>query len=219
MQKIVLGSGNPHKLAEMRAIFAALGVGGVELIGPEEAARASGAAALQEPQETGKTFEENAMIKAMLYARQAGLPALADDSGLEVDALGGKPGVISSHYCTEGEDVGMAREQRDETNNKKVLMRLERTAWERRGAKFVCVMVLATQDRVLARSRGELKGRIGIPPAVPKGENGFGYDPLFLVGPDFVRTSAELSAEEKNKISHRANAAAAMAEKLRQLYP
>jgi len=113
----------------------------------------------------------------------------------------------------------MAREQRDATNNKKVLLRLERTAWEKRGAKFVCVMVLASQDRVLARVRGEFKGRIGIPPAVPRGEHGFGYDPLFLVGPDLTRTSAELSAQEKNEVSHRAAAAAAMAEKLRQLYP
>jgi XTP/dITP diphosphohydrolase len=217
MQKIVLGTGNPHKLQELRAIFAACGVSGVELVGLEEAV--GGGKALQEPQESGKTYEENAMIKAMCYARAAGLPALADDSGLEVDALGGKPGVISSHYCTDGEEVGMPREQRDETNNRKVLTRLERTPPEKRGAKFVCVMVLATQDRVLARSRGEFEGRIGVPPAVPKGGNGFGYDPLFLVGPDFTRTSAELSAEEKNKISHRANAAAAMAEKLRQLYP
>jgi XTP/dITP diphosphohydrolase len=218
MQKIVLGTGNPHKLQELRAIFAACGVNGVELVGLEEAAGAGGAA-LPEPQETGKTYEENAMIKAMLYARRAGLPALADDSGLEVDALSGKPGVISSHYCTDGEEVGMSREQRDETNNRKVLTRLERTPLEKRGAKFVCVMVLATQDRVLARVRGEFKGRIGIPPQVPRGANGFGYDPLFMVGPEFARTSAELTAEEKNRISHRAKAAEAMAEKLRQLFP
>jgi len=149
MQKIVLGTGNPHKVEELRAIFAASGLSGVEFVGAQEAA-----AGVQEPQETGASFEENAMIKAMCYARAAGLPCLEDDSGLEVDALGGKPGVISSHYCTDGEEVGMPREQRDQTNNRKVLTRLERTAWEKRGAKFVCVMVLATADRVLARSRG-----------------------------------------------------------------
>jgi XTP/dITP diphosphohydrolase len=219
MHKVVLATGNPHKVEELRAILAAAGVKGIRFIGLKDAPLAQGVSELQEPRETGQTFEENATIKAMAYARQTGLPCLADDSGLEVDALGGKPGVISSHYCTDGEDVGMPREQRDATNNKKVLTRLETTPWEKRGARFVCVMVLSDGERVLARCRGEFKGRIGIPPAVPKGDNGFGYDPLFLVAPEFTKTSAELSPKEKNRVSHRAKAATGMAEKLGQLFP
>jgi XTP/dITP diphosphohydrolase len=212
MNKIVLATGNPHKVAELRSILADCGVGGVQFVGLADVAPA-----LPEPHESGRTFEENATIKALAYARQTGLPCLADDSGLEVDALGGKPGVISSHYCTDGADVGMARPERDAANNRKVLMQLEGAPPERRTARFVCVMILAEGDRVIAKARGEFEGRIGVPPAVPRGNNGFGYDPLFLVAPDYEQTSAELSAQEKNRVSHRALAAAAMARRIRSL--
>jgi XTP/dITP diphosphohydrolase len=142
---------------------------------------------------------------------------LADDSGLEITVLGGKPGVISSHYCTDGRDAGMGREERDAANNRKVLMQMEEVPPEKRGARFVCVMALATGGRILTTVRGVLEGRIGVPPAVPRGDNGFGYDPLFLVGPDNARTGAELSPEEKNRISHRARAAKEMAARVAAL--
>jgi XTP/dITP diphosphohydrolase len=215
MEKIVLATGNPHKVEELRAIFAECGVKGVEFVGLASVAPAG----LSEPRETGATFEENASIKAHSYARQTRLMCLADDSGLEVLALGGKPGVISSHYCTDGQETGMPRAERDAANNRKVLMQLEEAPPEKRGARFVCVMALATGDRILASVRGVLDGRIGMPPEVPRGAHGFGYDPLFLVGPDFTRTGAELPPDEKNRVSHRARAARAMAERIRQLFP
>ncbi len=139
---------------------------------------------------------------------------LADDSGLEITALGGKPGVISSHYCTDGKDAGMGRAERDAANNRKVLMQMEEVPMEKRSARFVCVMALATGGRIVTTVRGVLEGRIGISPDVPRGEHGFGYDPLFLVGPEFTRTGAELLPEEKNRISHRARAAREMATRI-----
>jgi XTP/dITP diphosphohydrolase len=218
MEKIVLATGNPHKVEELRGILSSCGAAGVEFLGLADAAKLSkNTGPFEEPHEHGRTFEENATIKALSYAQQTGMPCLADDSGLEVDVLGGKPGVISSHYCTDGEDVGMSRAERDAANNRKVLMQMEEAPWEKRGARFVCVMVLAHEGRALASVRGEFEGRIGVPPAVPRGLNGFGYDPLFLVGPDFARTGAELSPQEKNKVSHRARAAVAMAEQIRGL--
>src|SRR4051812_16078454 len=132
MQKIVLATGNPHKVEELRAIFAGVGLRGVELVGLEEAARAMGVSSFEEPHECGSTFQQNATIKALAYAKQTGLACLADDSGLEIEILGGKPGVISSHYCTDGREAGMPREQRDAANNRKVLMQMEEVPEERR---------------------------------------------------------------------------------------
>ena len=137
--RIVLATSNPHKVEEMRALF---GAGGVVLVGLDEAAAGVGVA-LSEPAEVGQTFEENARIKAESYADQLGMVCLADDSGLEVDALGGRPGVISSHYCTDGREAGMSRAERDAANNARVLGELEGVAAERRGARFVCVMCVA----------------------------------------------------------------------------
>ncbi|MEN1706455.1 MAG: non-canonical purine NTP pyrophosphatase [Planctomycetota bacterium] len=140
---------------------------------------------------------------------------LADDSGLEADALGGAPGVISSHYCTDGEEVGMTREERDAANNNKLLRELGDRSLDDRIARFVCVMILATPTGdVLADARGTFEGAIGPPGDVPRGVNGFGYDPLFLVAPDFEHTSAELDADTKNAMSHRGKAARAMTEKI-----
>ncbi|MFO0830547.1 MAG: non-canonical purine NTP pyrophosphatase [Phycisphaerales bacterium] len=203
--RIVLATGNPHKVEEMRAIFArgglaALGIGVVGLGDLGDPRR------FREPEEHGTTFEQNATIKALSYAQQTGEWCLADDSGLEVDALGGRPGVISSHYCTDGVEQGMTREQRDQANNGRVLAELRGVPAEGRAARFVCVMVLASGGRVHCRSRGTFEGRIGVPPRVPAGTNGFGYDPLFLVAPEFRLTGAELTAEEKNARSHRAAA-------------
>lgn len=210
MDPIVIATGNPHKVDELRAIFAEHGV---PVVGLGDLPGAAGG----EPEETGRTFEENATIKARAYAARTGRACLADDSGLEVDALGGAPGVISSHYCTDGRDVGMSREERDRLNNERVLRELSGVPDDRRGARFVCVMVLAAPDgSVIARTRGTFEGRIGTPPRVPSGSGGFGYDPLFLVAPDFARTSAELSAQEKNRLSHRSEAARRMAAILRE---
>lgn len=208
--EIVLATANAHKVEEMRSIFERwMDRGRVRVIGLAEAGVAT-----REPIETGTTFEANARIKAESYARQTGRWCLADDSGLEIDALGSRPGVISSHYCTDGVETGMTRGERDRANNQRVLRELEGVALEGRTARFVCVMCLASPpggggDVVLAR--GEFEGRIGIPPAVPRGEHGFGYDPIFLVGPELDRTGSELSPDEKNARSHRGAAGRAMA--------
>lgn len=222
-----MATGNPHKVEELSAIFAGLGLTGIRLRSLEEAA---GGKRLHEPAETGTTFEQNATIKALSYAEQTGMLCLADDSGIEIDALGGKPGVISSHYCTDGQERGMSRAERDAANNARVMREMEGTPVEKRTARFVCVMALAspstlssgtgmlpvsTPGRPLRLVRGAFEGRIGLPGEVPRGENGFGYDPLFLVAPEFRFTGAEMSPEQKNKRSHRAKAAELMAAHLR----
>jgi len=212
--QIVLATSNPHKVDELRAIFAEMGLLEVELLGLADAAPGT----LREPEETGATFEENATIKAVAYATQLGRTCLADDSGLEIDALGGKPGVISSHYCSDGREMGMTRVQRDGANNRRVLRELDGVPEGSRTARFVCVMCLAEPSgRVLAMTRGTFEGRIGLPGDVPRGEHGFGYDPLFLLPAPDPRCSAELSPAEKNRRSHRGEAARRMGEHLRGL--
>lgn len=206
---ILLATANPHKLAELRGILSALHLAphtpalrSLDQLDPVP----------PEPAETGDSFEANAAIKALAYAAATGLACLADDSGLEVDALGGAPGVISSHFATAGRDTGLTRDQRDAANNEHLLSLLAATPPEARAARFVCVMALAVPrpagPRLLATFRGELTGRIGLPPHVPRGAHGFGYDPLFLLAPDHARTSAQLPPHEKNRLSHRARAAA-----------
>lgn len=213
MPRIVLATANPHKVEELRAIFAADGRSGLALAGLDEFGP------VPEPPETGRTFEENAALKAAYYAGTTGAWSLADDSGLEIDALDGRPGVISSHYSTDGREEGLCRAARDQANNARVLRELEGVPPQRRGARFVCVMVLAEPGgRIVARSRGTFEGRIGLPGRVPRGAGGFGYDPIFLVAPDFVRTSAELSPADKNTLSHRGRAARAMAARLAELF-
>jgi XTP/dITP diphosphohydrolase len=212
MNELVIATGNPHKVEEIGAIFASLGLGALRLL----SLRDIPGSPFREPSETGSSFQDNAIIKAIEYARLTGRPCLADDSGLEIDALNGRPGVISSHYATDGVETGLTRAQRDAANNERVLRELASVPESDRAARFRCVMVLAdglTEVRFIAE--GTFSGRIGTPPTVPRGANGFGYDPLFLVSPEFTRTSAELSPAEKNLRSHRALAAAAMAEQLR----
>ncbi|MFN0131923.1 MAG: non-canonical purine NTP pyrophosphatase [Phycisphaerales bacterium] len=211
MEPIVVATGNPHKVQESRAI---LEEAGVEVVGLRDL---PGWERLREPVEHGRTFEENAAIKAISYARQTGRMCLADDSGLEVDALGGAPGVISSHYSSDGREIGLSRADRDAANNARLMRELERVRPEARTARFVCVMCLADARAVRAESRGTMEGRIGMPDDVPRGENGFGYDPLFLVAPDFTRTSAELEAAEKNRLSHRGATARKLVRLLRGL--
>lgn len=212
METIVLATGNPHKVRELRALFGA----SAAVMGLDEL----GGGVPAEPEESGRTFAENARIKATAYARATGRLCLADDSGLEVDALGGRPGVISSHYATDGRETGLTREARDAANLRRVLDELRGTPEVARGARFVCVMALAeASGRVVAEVRGVCEGRIGIEPDVPRGSGGFGYDPVFLVAPDFARTSAELDAEAKNAVSHRGAAARLMLAEVRRLFP
>ena len=202
MQPLVIATGNPHKVSELRAIFAGAGI---SVVGLKDV---PGHERFREPLEDGTTFIENVRIKAKSYAGQTGRICLADDSGIEIDALGGRPGVISSHFCTDGREAGMSRADRDAANIARALRELEGVQADKRAARFVCHMCVADpKEKILAESRGTLEGRIGIPPRVPSGANGFGYDPIFLVGPDFLRTGAELPTEEKNRLSHRARAA------------
>jgi XTP/dITP diphosphohydrolase len=148
-----------------------------------------------EVRETGKTYEENATIKAIAYARASNLVAIADDSGLEVEALNGQPGVLSARYAGEG---ASDRERADH-----VLANIAGVPWENRLACFRCVIAIATPDGEVQLCSGECRGFIAIE---SRGENGFGYDPIFFL-PEFGRTMAELNFEEKNRVSHRGKAA------------
>ncbi|MEX0653430.1 MAG: non-canonical purine NTP pyrophosphatase [Phycisphaeraceae bacterium] len=218
--RIVLATGNPHKLEELQAIFNACahGEAGVELV-----SLAAVAVDVDEPVEDGATFEANAIKKARHYAAATGLPCLADDSGLAVDALAGEPGVRSARYS----GASGPRAEVDLANNRLLLDRLGDTPAAERTARFVCVMALAEPGdggQARATVRGTVEGRILLPaeaadPSQPergRGANGFGYDPLFFV-PDLGRTTAELSPEAKNRISHRGHAARGMYEKLIEL--
>lgn len=211
---IVLATANPHKVDELRAILAPTGLPIRGLNDLPDSAR------FVEPVEHGSTFAQNARIKALSYAQQTGQLCLADDSGIEIDALAlsdgtPRPGVISSHYCTDGLERGMSRAERDAANNARVLRELEGVPIAKRTARFVCCMCLARPGEVLRETRGEFAGAIGIPPRVPAGAHGFGYDPLFLVAPTLTHTGAELPPAEKNQLSHRALAASHMLQWLR----
>jgi XTP/dITP diphosphohydrolase len=200
--ELLAATGNPHKIEEIRAVLEPVGI---RVLGLGDIG-----GSFPEPDENGTTFEENARIKALAYARMTGRTCLADDSGLEVDALDGAPGVHSAYFAgREG-----SRAERDARNNRLLLERLRDVPPERRAARFVCTMCLATPEgRVLAETRGHFPGVI-IDDA--RGVNGFGYDPLLFL-PDEGRTSAELSPEEKNARSHRGHATRLMAERLRSL--
>lgn len=160
---------------------------------------------LAEPEEAGATFAENARLKALYYARCTGMGALADDSGLCVDALGGAPGVHSARYAGTPRD--------DAANNRKLVQALAGVPDERRTARFVCAMAFAEPGRVLLETDGRVEGRIV---DAPRGTNGFGYDPHFYFPPAH-RTLAELSPDEKNSVSHRSRALRAMLARLREL--
>jgi XTP/dITP diphosphohydrolase len=199
--QILLATGNPHKLDEVRAIlsplgFDILGLGSLETMPPE-------------PVEDAKTFEGNARLKAMGYAASTGRRCLADDSGLAVDALDGAPGVHSARYA----GVGLTRDERDAANNAKLLQALIDVPQELRTARFVCSMCLAEPNgTIVAETRGTFEGLIA---TAPRGTNGFGYDPLLAL--EDGRTSAELHPDEKNRRSHRAQATLALAATLRTL--
>ena len=206
MKRLVLASGNPGKLREMRALLAPLALDVV----PQDAFEliAQSDLGLSEAEEPHHTFLENALAKARHASRASGLPALADDSGLCVAALGGDPGVHSAYYAGRDGD----REVRDARNNAKLVQALEGRA-DRRG-EYVCVMVLvrhADDPRPIV-VEGAWRGEIV---AQPRGKNGFGYDPHFLVE-SLGRTAAELDAETKNRLSHRGLAAARLIERLHE---
>ncbi len=156
-------------------------------------------------EETGETFAENAVAKATAYARMTGLLTWADDSGLVVDALGGAPGVRSARYA--GPDAS------DEDRYRKLLRALDGVPWEKRTARFKSVVAIATPDGDVWTTEGVCEGMIAFE---PKGTHGFGYDPVFYL-PELGRHMAELSAEEKNRISHRGKAAVKAREILEKL--
>jgi XTP/dITP diphosphohydrolase len=199
--RVLFATTNPHKLDEVRPVLAEVGieVEGLDAYGD-----------LPEPVEDGDTFAANARIKAEAYARATGRRCLAEDSGLEVDALDGRPGVYSARYAgAEGD-----RATRDRANNDKLLREVAAVPEAERSARFVCAMCLADPDgTVVAETRGTYEGVIT---SEPRGENGFGYDPLLYL-PDADCTSAELSPEAKNARSHRGAAVRAMATKLAAL--
>ena len=193
MRSIIVATRNPGKLREIRQILSGLCV---KVDGLDEFAE------IDEPEENGATFAENARDKAMHYARGTGRWSLADDSGLVVDALGGKPGVRSARYAADACPPDAARWQIDAANNARLLAELEGVADERRTARFVCHLALADARRVLIETSDTIEGRIA---RRPRGTNGFGYDPLFIANQTGC-TTAELPPEKKNEISHRGKA-------------
>jgi XTP/dITP diphosphohydrolase len=185
MHQIFLASRNPGKLEEITDILSGVPV---ELVCPSDFE------GLPDVDESGSTYFENAVIKAKHYSMGTGLIALADDSGLEVDALGGLPGIRSNRYF--GENLP------GELKIECLLERLKRHAGEKRTARFRCVAVLMCKERCLLRAEGKVEGEIAMAPA---GVGGFGYDPVFFI-PEFGCTMAELDSRVKNRISHRAGA-------------
>jgi XTP/dITP diphosphohydrolase len=185
--KVVLATRNTHKVPEIQRILASAGVA-VDLVA------VSSFPGVEDVEETGLTFEENALLKARAVAAATGLPALADDSGLSVSALGGMPGVFSARWAGVHGDDG--------ANLRLVLAQLSSVPDESRQAAFVCVAALALPDG----SSWTFEGRCdGVVVRAPRGENGFGYDPIFVASGS-TRTTAELSPAEKDAISHRGQA-------------
>jgi XTP/dITP diphosphohydrolase len=204
--RIVVATRSPHKLRELR-----------ELLAPERATLVTlDALGVEgEPTEDGSTFEANARMKARWAAAATRLPSLADDSGLEVDALGGRPGVRTRRYA--------GSTATDEENNAKLLAELSGVPAERRGARYVCVLALALPDETGPRGavpvfvrRGTTRGRIA---TAPRGSSGFGYDPIFepRSEPPGGRTLGQWTAEAKHRISHRGRAARRMTRLLDEL--
>lgn len=196
-RQIVFASRNAHKLAELRRILApVLDELGLELIGDTGAG----------PVENGLTFEANALIKARDAADRTGLPAIADDSGLCVDAMGGSPGILSARWSGPGRD--------DADNVDLLLWQLADIPDEARAAKFVCAAALVVPNTEEIAVRGEWPGSVL---RERHGTGGFGYDPIFLPEGE-TRAAAELSAEEKNAVSHRSRAFVALAAQLRRVF-
>ena len=196
MRRVVLATGNPGKLREMRAILA-----GHDL---EVVAQAD--LGISSPVEDGDSFVANALLKACHASAIAGLPAIADDSGIEVDALGGRPGIHTARYAGPEAD--------ERANNAKLLMELAGVPRAKRTARYRCAMVFLREagDPAPVIAETAWDGRIGLE---RRGTGGFGYDPLFIVEGGSI-TAAELSPEEKNRVSHRGRALALLAERMRE---
>ena len=188
--RLVLATGNAGKLREMRAILAPWNVD----VRPQSEFTSGSA------EETGLSFVENAILKARFAAEASGLPAIADDSGLEVDALHGAPGIYSARYAGAGAD--------DAANNARLLAELDSVSTDERGARYRCAMVFLRWpfDPAPIVCQASWEGRIA---RLPRGTGGFGYDPVFLVG-DGDRTAAEFDPERKNEVSHRGKALRAL---------
>ena len=194
--KVVLASKNKHKLVEISKITQQFNM---ELVLQSELGIDI------DVEETGTTFEENSLLKAKAVMEATGLPALADDSGIAVDALNGKPGVYSARY---GFDDSL-----DDWGRLLLLLKnTENVPDGQRQAQFVCVITMVTPDGKTIQARGEIHGELL---REPRGENGFGYDPIFYY-PPAGKSTAEMSPEDKNKVSHRANALKLFYEKLKE---
>ena len=194
--KVVLASKNKHKLAEISKITEKFGI---ELVLQSELGIDI------DVEDTGTTFEENSYIKAEAVMKASGLPALADDSGIAVDALNGEPGVYSARY---GFDDTL-----DDWGRLELLLKnTEHVPDGQRQAQFVCVITMVTPENQVIQARGEIHGELT---REPRGENGFGYDPIFYY-PPFGKTTAELSPEEKNQVSHRGNALRMFYDKMKE---
>ena len=197
MHTLVLATGNPGKIIEFERLLTEAGLP-LRILGLD-------AVGLTAPPETGETFEENAILKARHAAEGSGLPALADDSGLEVDGLGGAPGVRSARYAGEESD--------DEANRQRLIAELAHVPETARTGRFRCAIAIVLPDGKTETVAGAFEGRVI---TEPRGTGGFGYDSLFLI-PERGMTLAELSLAEKNTISHRARATAQAVPLLRQL--
>ena len=196
IEKMIFATGNEGKMREVRMILGDLGA---EILSLKEAGIQA------EAEENGTTFEENAVIKAKEIMEKTGALVLADDSGLEVDALNGEPGIYSARY--------MGHETSYHIKNKNLIERLEGKTGEERSARFVCAIAACFPDGRVQTTRGTMEGQIGYE---EKGENGFGYDPIFYL-PEYQCYSGELPLEEKNKLSHRGKALRLMKEQLEAL--
>ena len=194
--KVVLASKNKHKLEEISKITEKFDM---ELVLESELGVDI------DVEETGSTFEENSFLKAEAVMKATGLPALADDSGIAVDALNGEPGIYSARY-------GFDESLDDRGRLNLLLKNTENVPDDKRQAKFVCVITLVTPQGQTIQARGEVHGMLLRAPA---GENGFGYDPTFYY-PPFGKSLAQVSPEEKNRVSHRANALKVFYEKLKE---
>lgn len=201
---ILIATGNPGKVREIRGVLTDLPVRVTDLQEHGD---------LPEPAEDGHTFAENARHKACYYAAKTGLWALADDSGLEVDALDGEPGVHSARYAADRCGDSADRDTIDAANNAKLLEALSNVPDDKRTARFVCHLAMCDGERILIETFATVEGVIA---HEPRGQNGFGYDPLFYV-PELECTTAELPAEHKNRISHRGQAVRHFASLLKSL--
>ena len=197
-ETLLIATNNAHKVTELRRI---LGDADVTLVTPADAG------ITLDVEETGETFEENARLKARAFCAASGLPSLADDSGIEVDALGGRPGVRSARYGGDGLD--------DADRTQLLLDELADVPEERRTCRYRVVLVLARPDGSEEVVDASCEGRAAL---APVGENGFGYDPIFYV-PRFGRTMAQLDPAEKDAVSHRGQATRRMAALLRERAP